>query len=333
MRKKKIEDFVKDRNNSKFLFTAGPSSLVAENISGLAPCFGRNDQQYLKVEEKVLKKLKKISGHNKIVSMQGSGSLALEIVSLNFLYGKVLIVSTGYYSDRLFNLCIKAKKNFNKITKVSKISWKNLDDFSTRYDWVWACPTETSCGLKIPITELKKFSKKIKAKLALDATASMGLEPFHELGDVISYSSCKGLFGLTGGCFISYNINPENKVNSFYLDINSHIEKKMTGSYHSIQSLEKILDRHKDFVYSVKINKKKFLKIFEDKLVYNNKNQPLICTYANCKIGSKDKRVIFYKPRINLTGSVLCHLGEAHLGKSAKGEILRKIYIDKKERS
>ena len=221
MRNKKLEDFVKDRNNSKFLFTAGPASLVTENILGLSPCFGRNDSQYLKVEKKVLKNLKKISGHKKIVRMQGSGSFALEVVSLNFLYGKILIVSTGYYSDRLFNLCVKAKKNFKKILKVSKVSWKDLDDFSGKFDWVWTCPTETSCGLKIPIFELKKLSKKVKAKLALDATASIGLETQHELADVISYSSCKGLFGLTGGCFISYNFDPENRVNSFNLDINS----------------------------------------------------------------------------------------------------------------
>ena len=329
MKNKKLRDFVRDKNRSKFLFTAGPASLSTENILGLAPCFGRNDSQYLNVEKKVLEKLKNISGHKKIVRMQGSGSFALEIVSLNFLYGKILIVSTGFYSDRLFDLCIKAKKDLKKIVKVSKVSWKDLDDFSVKYDWVWACTTETSCGLKIPIIELKKFSKKIKAKLALDATASFGLESFHELADVISYSSCKGLFGLTGGCFISYNISPQNKVNSFNLDINSHIKKKMTGPYHSIQSLEKVLDEHKNFLHSVIINKKKFLKLFEHKLIYNIKNQPLICTYVNCKLSSKDSRVIFYKPRTNLTGTVVCHLGEVHLAKLATGAILRKIYIKK----
>ena len=325
--KKKFKDFVKEKNSKKFLFTAGPASLTAENISGLGPCFGRNDQQYLKVQEKVLSKIKNISGQKKIVSMQGSGSFALEVVSLNFLYGKVLIISTGHYSDRLFNLSLNAKKNLNKIDKISKLNWKDLKDFSGKFDWIWACPTETSCGLKIPITELKKFSKKIGAKLALDATASIGLEPFHELADVVSFSSCKGLFGLTGGCFISYNINPENKVYSFNLDINSHIEKRMTGPYHSIQSLEKILEKHSNFSYSVKVNKRKFLKMFENKLIYKKKNQPLLCTYAKCELKSKDKRVIFYKAKNNLPGSVVCHLGESHLGKSAKGEILKNIMM------
>jgi len=326
---KKINKFITNANKSKFLFTAGPASLTIDNIIGLAPCFGRGDNQYLKVEDKVLKRLKKMSGHKKIVRMQGSGSFALEVVSLNFLYGKVLIVSTGYYSDRLYNLCVKAKKNLNKINKISKINWKDLESCSGKFDWVWACPTETSCGLKIPITSLKKLSKKVRAKLALDATGSMGLESFHELADVISYSSCKGLFGLTGASFVAYNVNPNHEVDSFNLNINSHVEKKMTGPYHAIQSLEKVLDKHKDFKYSVKINKEKFLKLFSQKLIYHGDNQPLLCSYANCKIKAKDKRVIFYKPRINLPGSVICHLGEAHLGKSARGDMLKKIYISK----
>mgnify|MGYP003718676867 CR=1 FL=1 len=51
----------------------------------------------------------------------------------------------------------------------------------------------------------------------------------------------------------------------------------------------------------------------------------MLCTYVNTKLKSRDKRVIFYKTRSNLPGSVLCHLGEAHLGKYAKAEIIKKI--------
>ena len=36
----------------------------------------------------------------------------------------------------------------------------------------------------------------------LDATASIGLEDEHELADLIAYSSCKGLFGLTGAVLL-----------------------------------------------------------------------------------------------------------------------------------
>ena len=38
MNKKTITQFVTDRNFDKKLFTAGPASLVDENLSGLMPC-------------------------------------------------------------------------------------------------------------------------------------------------------------------------------------------------------------------------------------------------------------------------------------------------------
>ena len=47
------------------------------------------------------------------------------------------------------------------------------------------------------------MADKCSAQLMLDATASIGLGDNHELADVISFSSCKGLFGLTGGTFIA----------------------------------------------------------------------------------------------------------------------------------
>ena len=51
----------------------------------------------------------------------------MEIVALNFLKGKILIVSIGYYSDRLFQISNLIKKNNKKIKSVTKVNWKNLD--------------------------------------------------------------------------------------------------------------------------------------------------------------------------------------------------------------
>ena len=50
----------------------------------------------------------------------------------------------------------------------------------------------------------------------LDATASIGLEPDHNLADVIGFSSCKGLFGPLAA-FIAYKCENKVSVNSFYL--------------------------------------------------------------------------------------------------------------------
>ena len=125
--KKLIKNFIKQKNDNKIIFTAGPASLIDSNIINLGPCFGRGDSEYNKTYNSVIKKLKKISGLKKIITTQGSGSTALEIVALNFLKGKILIVSTGYYSDRLFQISNLIKKNNKKIKSITKKNWKNLD--------------------------------------------------------------------------------------------------------------------------------------------------------------------------------------------------------------
>ena len=49
--------------------------------------------------------------------------------------------------------------------------------------------------------------------------------------------------------------------------------------------------------------------------------------FVICKIvKSKSNNVILYSPRNDIGGSVVCHIGEAHLGKNAKGNILDLLY-------
>ncbi|MDA7766415.1 hypothetical protein N8977_02325 [Alphaproteobacteria bacterium] len=316
-----IADFVAMRNDSKKLFTAGPSSLLVENITGLMPCFGRGDDEYLAAEDDVLKRLMQMTGHEKIARMQGSGSLALEIMARNFLYGRVLVISTGYYSDRLFWLAESSARNHGAITSIAKLDWQMLDSCGESFDWIWACPTETSAGLKLPITTLSDFAKRRGARLMLDATASVGLEGDHHLADVLSYSSCKGLFGLTGGCFVAFNEDAKVAPDSFYLNINNHLQKRMTGPYHAIASLSDVLPVHDKIRESVVLNKSAFLKKMENFLTVEKDLQPLLCTHVSCEISTNDNSVVLYKARNNKGGSIVCHIGEAHLRDAAEGRI------------
>ena len=256
---KDISKYVEYRNSQKQLFTAGPASLIEENITGLRPCFGRGDEDYTEIEESVLNKIKILSGHKEIVRLQGSASLALEMIALNFLYGKVLIISTGFYSERLIKFVKNAKEVCKQIKEIKIIPYNLLNEVDEKFDWIVSCYTETSRGFKISIEDLRIKADILKSKIMLDATASIGLENSHYLADVIGFSSCKGLFGLTGAAFITYNEAPSVNVNSFYLDINSHISKSMTGPYHSICSLYEVLKRHDQYKSSVLINKDIFL--------------------------------------------------------------------------
>ena len=255
---KKISDLIYEANIEKPIFTAGPASLIYENIIGLKNCFGRGDKDYDQTESVVLNLLLKMSGHSKIARLQGSASLALEIMITNFAFGRVLIVNSGYYSERLYGMCLSAQKQYDNISQINLVDWTKIDEVQGSYDWIISCYTETSNGILVPIDKLKSLSDRTSGKLMLDATASIGLEPNHDLSDVIAYSSCKGLFGLTGASFIAFNEMPLNEIDSFYLNLSSHLERKMTGPYHSICSLLHVLKDHENFKEAVIENKKRF---------------------------------------------------------------------------
>ena len=281
-----IKNFVKLKNK-KILFTPGPGSLLEENIFGLSPYFGRGDDDYSKIQKEVIKKIKKICGQKKLVFFQGSGSLAIEIALMNFIKGSILVIDTGYYSERVKSILKNLKNNFKFIKKIDSVLWKNMSQVKKKYDWICAVPVETSIALKIPIEELYKLKKITKSKLMLDATGSIGLEKNHKLSDICTFSSCKGLFGLTGSAFIGYKENPKNKINSFYMNLETHIQKKMTGPYHTIGSLFYVLKNYSKIKRAVQKNKENFLKKYKNYLVYKKLNQPMLCTFVNKNVKKK----------------------------------------------
>ena len=247
--------------------------------------------------------------------------MAIEIALQNFIQGKILVVNTGYYSERLKIILNFLKQNFGKIKKIETVSWEKIKFIKKKYDWICACPVETSVGLKIPIKELYSLKKKSKSKLMLDATGSIGLESGHKYADVATFSSCKGLFGLTGAAFISYKTKPLKNIKSFYMNINTHIKKKLTGPYHTIGSLYYVLKNHSIIKKTVIKNKLKFIKDNKEFLIYSKKNQPNLCTYLKINIKKNNKNVILYTSRKKTKGSVVSHLGETYLKSSSKGEI------------
>jgi 2-aminoethylphosphonate-pyruvate transaminase len=323
----KISELIEKVNQEKPIFTAGPASLVFENVAALKNCFGRGDKDYDLTENEVLEMLMKMSGHSKIARLQGSASLALEIMINNFAYGKVLIVDSGYYSERLDSMAKSAQKIYRNITEIHNVDCKDLDECTGNYDWIISCYTETSNATLIPILKLRSLADRTSSKLMIDATASIGLEANHELSDVMAYSSCKGLFGLTGASFISFNEMPANEVNSFYLNLENHLNRKMTGPYHSICSLHYVLKNHDFYKEAVLENKKRFLSMFDEWLILPAKYQPNLCTYISCKVKATNSKTILYYPRSLKEGSVVCHLGEVYLGNKAKGNILKNLEV------
>jgi len=294
---------ITEKNNNKLMLTPGPASIGHENLLSIKPCFGRGDIEYDDIYDSTINWLKDIAEQDEIVSMQGSASLAIEVALRNFVSGRVLIISSGYYSDRLLKLID------NNLCSVKLCKYTDLDSIRGCFDWVLCAYTETSMALKLDLQYVHSKCKLLKAKLFIDATGSIGLEEDHGLADVIAFSSCKGLFGLTGAAFVCYKSNqPTNMVREFSFDINTYKNKSTTGPYHAISSIHGIMNKHGELVRRVKKSKDFIINNYKD--IVRTDSQPLLCTFLKADIIPKDENVILYNTREKINGSIICHLGE-----------------------
>ena len=312
----------------KILFTPGPPPIISYGIASLDSAFGRNDDTYTNQRDSVLQWLLGFTGQSKIVELQGSGTLSVEIMLRNFIYGRVLVINTGFYSNRIFEMCNSMLSDSTApVTHVSEVKHDALSEVSGQFDWIVAVYVETSIALKQNISALKELATRCSSKLAIDAVASIGLEDNHDMADVVAFSSCKGLFGITGASFVSYSVNPKNVVDSFYLNIATHLNRLVTGPYAQIQYLFGIKDYHDVHFQSVALNKKKCLEKFETYLFYESEHEPNLCTRLSHRVQALTNGVILYQPRSGDARAVINHLGEVHLGKDSRGAILDNLDV------
>tara|TARA_Y100000768_G_scaffold521_1_gene385 strand:+ start:19975 stop:21282 length:1308 start_codon:yes stop_codon:yes gene_type:complete len=292
-------------NNRKLMLTPGPAVVLHENLKDIKPVFGRGDEDYDVMSAKVLEWVRHLSGQDEVIMSQGSSTFSLELALHSFVSGKVLLISTGYYSDRLKVLSPSG-------CQVKVCSYEEIDNIKDDYNWVLCAYTETSKAFKIDLEKVKNLCEKVNAKLYVDATGSIGLEDKHHLADVMAFSSCKGLFGLTGASFVAHKNNLKYiKTPNFYFNLETHMNKMVTGPYHAVASLHGVMVNHDKLVDRVKKSKEWVMANWSNYILSKN-NQPLLCTYLNGKIKAKDSKVVLYNPRSELKGSVICHFGEIH---------------------
>lgn len=212
--------------------------------------------------------------------------------------------------------------NSSTVYRVDSVPFSEIDSVFGKYDWIVGCVTETSKGSLQNIQILRKHADILGAKLALDAVASIGLEENHHLADAIAFSSCKGLFGLTGAAFVAYKEAPTIAVASFNLSLETHKSRSMTGPYHAIQSLAHVLPIHSELREAVRESKSRFLKIARAYVPLELERQPQLCTLVLGKVVGVSSKVVLYKPRMQSDDSIVSHLGEIHLRKLPGDSIL-----------
>ena len=312
-----VQNVISQINNQKLMLTPGPAAVLKENIQYIKPLFGRGDAEYTAMVDSVTQWIKKLSGQDNIVMAQGSATFALELAAHSFVSGKVLLISTGYYSNRL-------EKLLPESCEVKICNYEDLQSQNGKFDWVLCAYTETSIAFKVDLQMIKNKTDELGAKLYVDATGSIGLEDKHELADVMAFSSCKGLLGLTGACFVAYknNLTPAQS-SQFYFNLETQMNKMVTGPYHAIASLYGVMESHETFKERIVKSKEAVLKKWNN--LVRKGNQPLLCTYLEGEVIPNDKNIVLYSPRSELTGSVVCHFGEIH---SDNVEMINRIKIN-----
>lgn len=319
-----VESLMSKINQQKIMHTPGPAAIPSQNALCATPLFGRGDEEFSALDQRVMQGLAKLTGMDKVVRLQGAASLALEIALHNFVSGKVLVINTGFYCARL-SLVLQNLQKRGQVQLLEIISADQflntalgeLEQAKNSYDWIVSVYAETSNALLNDVPKLHKLKQLCSARLYLDSTASIGLEEQHHLADLIAFSSCKGLGAITGGAFIAYKDELEyREESSFYMNIHTHIDKKMTGPYHPMQALDRLLPMQDEIRARVSRTKKAFCEKFADRLILPPERQPLIGTRLRGELedSNTEQRVVFYQPRTAVAGeSVVCHFSEMHL--------------------
>jgi cytidyltransferase-like protein len=337
LRERAVRSIVQKRNYEKPMFTPGPSNMSHHNMSDLRAVFGRGDDEYTIIEGIVLKNILKLTGHDKIVRLQGGGTSAIDIATSNFVLGKVLIVDAGYYSKRI-EIMYKSKLSFLPDTIYKVIKYDEIVEeleINDKYDWIATAYAETADAFLCDIHLLKELADFKGAQLFLDATASINLEGKHDIADACSFSSCKGLGGLTGGAFITFKDGVYDRSRRgplpFTMEFETHINKLFTGPYHAICSLFSISNNFHAIRGNVRKSKEIFLEKYKDCLVRENNEQPLISTIIRAKSVASNSGIL-YEPRTSPLGTaVICHLGDMFTDIDRLGDIYDRIIVEKQQ--
>ena len=307
----------------RITFCPGPGAIIPEWTEGQTEFFGRGDHYYKIIKKKTLNWIKKISKQDEIIPIAGSGTAAAIVAFNTFLKGKVCIVKTGYYSDRWYAYLKKTKL----VKDLAYLNLKDLSNYKKKFDWIIFVYVETASCKKFDIKKVFSIKKKTKSKLMVDATASIGLENYHNLADVIFFSSCKGLFGPTGLGFISHK-NHIKKIKSkdFWYDYETHKKSKYTLGYNCIAALEKISKKHS--MYKKRLI---FAKNFMEKYTLNKNYCPNIGISLNRKINKKKigKNTLLYIPRKNPGYDTIFFLGMIKFNKNKIRKYLKSHIISK----
>ncbi len=325
LRDRAIYAIIQKRNSERPMLTPGPGNLHPECLLDLQPFFSRDDR-YEKLEAIVLERVTKLTGKDSVTTLQGSATTAIEVATSSFLSGNVVVITSGFYSQRMFDM-LQKKRDCLRLDSLSAVTYEDAlkNRVPNKADWIVSAYTETADAFLVDLPCIAQLAEQLGAKLMLDATGSINLEQNHEVADVLMFSSCKGLGGLAGAGFIAYDRamldRLDDRPKEFILDLMTYIERRTTPPVHAISSLYALSQNFQRLGERVRLSKQCFIDRFMDRLIHRKENQPALCTMISGSLVLPES-VVAYHPR-NKTGEtqVVCHLFDQFPSRTEIGEL------------
>jgi len=235
--------------NNELLMIPGPTE-VAYNVMNemgapIVPHYGKEWVEFYNNTIVMAKEL--IATKNDLFINVGSGNAGLETVISSVVEEneKVLVLNSGFFSDRIANIIksyyaqpVQIKVDWGKAIDPKKVE-EHLKDNYKKYKLVVLVHHETSTGVKNPVEEIAKIVKKYGLLMFVDCVCSIGVAEYKmdDWGiDFTVTASQKGIGAPPGLCIVSVSSNGwktiknrKRKPSGFYLNLQVMKEWSIKG--------------------------------------------------------------------------------------------------------
>jgi alanine-glyoxylate transaminase/serine-glyoxylate transaminase/serine-pyruvate transaminase len=233
----------------RLLLGPGPSTIAPRVMRALAaPVLSHLDPELTPMLEEVRQRLGRVlqaPGDSLVLAVSGTGTAAMEAAVANLVAPgtRVLVVVTGYFGDRLAEIC---RRYGAALTRVD-VEWGRAadpDDVRTALrqmngaDLVCVVHAETSTGVRNPVREVAALAHEHGALVLVDAVTSLGGHPLDMAGwglDAV-YSCSQKCLGAPSG-MSPVALTPAARARrvpcrSFYLDLELLEDYWVRRKYH-----------------------------------------------------------------------------------------------------
>jgi aspartate aminotransferase-like enzyme/GNAT superfamily N-acetyltransferase len=224
-------------------FMPGPVEISSAVLKAFSqPPVSHRAAPFLAMVADVKERLTALTGAAFVELFLGSGTLGNDVVAaqLKLLPGRGVVLSNGEFGDRLIDHAARMGLDFH----LQRFAWGEPYDLLTvdRFlaknpytTWLWSVHCETSTGVLNDLAGLETLCQRLRVKLCLDCTSSLGTVPV-KLRHVYLASSVsgKGLAALPGISLVCCNhpVATDPRLPR-YLDLGYYREKEGTPFTHS----------------------------------------------------------------------------------------------------